>query len=93
MNTENIRELIVNNMALANYLANLKKLSLPKNITFGELQSAAFMGLVEAANRFIPEKGICFSTYAYFRISGAMNDYLRELGKPMISLNEYGVTV
>lgn len=88
MSTEDIRELIINNMALANYLAKLKKISLPKNITFSELQSAAFMGLVEAANRFVPEKGISFSTYAYFRISGAINDYLRELGKSMISLNE-----
>jgi RNA polymerase sigma factor (sigma-70 family) len=60
------------------------------------------MGLVEAASRFKPELGIAFSTFSYPRISGAINDYLRELGwgkksDPVASVsldipNEQGVT-
>ena len=67
-------------LPLANKLAYEKKRVLPDFIDFEELQSAAYMGLVEAANRFDPEKGVAFSTFAYPRIWGEINDYLRQLG-------------
>jgi RNA polymerase sigma factor (sigma-70 family) len=65
---------------MANKLASQKKKALPKCIAYDELQSAAYMGLVEAASRFKEELGLSFSTYAYIRINGAILDYLRELG-------------
>ena len=67
-------------LPLANKLAYQKKRTLPNFIDFEELQSAAYMGLVEAANRFDPDKGVAFSTFAYPRIWGEINDYLRQLG-------------
>jgi RNA polymerase sigma factor (sigma-70 family) len=67
-------------LPLANKLAYQKKRTLPDFIDFEELQSAAYMGLVEAANRFDPDKGVAFSTFAYPRIWGEINDYLRQLG-------------
>lgn len=72
--------LITQYMPLANKLANEKKKNLPKFISFEELQSAAYLGLVEAANRFDESLGNAFSTFAYWRIIGEMQDYLREIG-------------
>ena len=45
---------------------------------FDELLSAAYLGLVEAATNFDPTKGGEFERYAYFRIKGAVIDFLRE---------------
>ena len=41
---------------------------------------AAYLGLCHAAQRFDERKGMDFKTYAYFRIQGAMSDYLRNEG-------------
>jgi RNA polymerase sigma factor (sigma-70 family) len=72
------QELILNNLELARKIASKhkKKLSF---ISHDELKSAAYFGLVQAAIRFLPEKNIKFSTFAYNRILGAIKDYLREL--------------
>lgn len=46
-------------------------------LSYEELQSAAFLGLCEAACRFDSARGLSFETFAYLRIRGAMFDYLR----------------
>jgi len=84
---EKVRELVENHIGLANKLAAKKKKLMPSFVSFEELQSAAFLGLTEAANRFDADRGFCFTTYAYPRISGAINDYLRELGCMTVSLD------
>jgi RNA polymerase sigma factor (sigma-70 family) len=71
-------ELIIANLDLANKIASAKKKSLPKCISFDEVQSAAFMGLTMAANRYSPKVG-GFVPYAAFRIAGEIKDYLRTL--------------
>lgn len=80
---------------LANKLAYQKKRSLPAFVDVEELVSAAYLGLVEAANRFDPVKGIAFSTFAFPRISGAINDHLRSQwrasranAQPLVSLDQ-----
>ena len=77
MNTK--QKLVTGYMALANKLAYQKKKSLPNHIDIEDLKSAAYLGLTEAAHRYEPEFGISFSTYAYPRIFGAIQDFLREL--------------
>jgi RNA polymerase sigma factor (sigma-70 family) len=47
--------------------------------SYDEMESAAFMGLVEAAGKYIPEENDSFQGYAYPRIAGAIGDFLREL--------------
>lgn len=84
--TEQICELVEKHIGLANKLAANKKKLMPAYVSYDELQSAAFLGLTEAANRFDPDMGFCFTTYAYPRIWGAINDYLRELGVINVSL-------
>ncbi len=73
-------QLVEQYMPWANKLANRKKKTLPKFIDIEDLRSAAYLGLVEAANRFKPELGIEFTTFSYPRIWGAIHDYLREQG-------------
>lgn len=45
-----------------------------------ELEAWGRLGLVEAQRRFDPERGVRFSTFAYYRIRGAMIDGLRRSG-------------
>lgn len=74
---ENVQELVIQYLPLANKLACQKKKHLPKFVDLEDLKSAAYLGLVEAANRFDPKFGVKFSTFAYTRIFGAIYDYLR----------------
>src|SRR5271163_3268805 len=50
---------------------------LPSGVDAENLESAGILGLVEAANRFDPERGVKFETYVYMRIRGAVVDELR----------------
>lgn len=84
---DEIHTLTVNHMAFANKLAHERKRILPRCIDFEELQSAAYLGLVQAANRYRPELG-AFTTYAWYRVMGAIDDYLRSLGRFGQSLDQ-----
>jgi RNA polymerase sigma factor (sigma-70 family) len=71
--------LITENITFANILAAKKK-SRIRSVSYEELQSAAYLGLVEAANNYDPDYNfIAFKSFAFVRINGAMKDYLREL--------------
>jgi RNA polymerase sigma factor for flagellar operon FliA len=50
---------------------------LPAGIDLENLEAAGVLGLVEAANRFEPRRGVRFETFAYSRIRGAILDELR----------------
>ncbi len=54
--------------------------NLPPSIDKRELESAAELGLVEAASAFDPSRGVQFKTFSYYRIRGAVYDSLRKLG-------------
>ena len=73
-----INSLILDNMSLAEKIAKSKKKKL-SHISYDELKSAAYFGLVRAANNYIPEENDNFPAYAVWRIIGAVQDYLREL--------------
>jgi RNA polymerase sigma factor (sigma-70 family) len=64
-------------MPLASVMARKKSLSAPPHVSFEELQSAAYMGLVDAARRFDASKGFAFSSFARLRIEGEMKDHMR----------------
>lgn len=46
----------------------------------GDLEGSAFQGLLEARERFDPARGVQFSTFAYYRIRGAVIDHVRKAG-------------
>lgn len=73
-----INTLITENIYLASRIAKSKKRKF-YNIDLEELESAAYLGLVQAANFFDAQKNNCFAKYATVRIFGAIQDYLREL--------------
>src|SRR5947207_7660889 len=72
-------ELIIENLQLVKFLAQRFSSRLPVSVEVDDLISAGVMGLMDAADKFQPERGIKFSTYARQRISGAILDYLREM--------------
>ena len=51
----------------------------PAHVELNDLIGAGAFGLLDAIDRFSPEKGFQFSTYAQFRIRGAILDSLRTL--------------
>ena len=56
----------------------LKKL--PFSVDRDDVIGAAELGLVEAAQKFDPSRGVLFKTFAYYRIRGAIYDALRKSG-------------
>jgi RNA polymerase sigma factor for flagellar operon FliA len=50
------------------------------DVELDELAAYGMRGLVEAANRFDPQRGVAFTTFSYYRIRGAIFDGLRKLG-------------
>lgn len=70
-------QLIVENLTLVRHLVGKLVAELPPGVDLDNLESAGVLGLVEAAHRFDPERGVQFKTYAYTRIRGAVLDELR----------------
>lgn len=64
---------------LVKYLARNRAASLPVMIRVDELISAAWVGAIEAVDRYKPEKNVSLAAYAKWRISGSMGDYLRSI--------------
>jgi len=81
--------LVVDHLPMAKSIAYYKKCLLPYHIDINEINSAAYFGLVEAADRFDIKKGQ-FASYARYRIKGAILDYLRDLERCPILLDFSG---
>jgi RNA polymerase sigma factor for flagellar operon FliA len=73
-------ELIAANLSLVQAIAAKLKRSLGRTLDFEDLVAYGSKGLVEAADRFDPALGVSFSTFAYYRIRGAMLDGMRTMG-------------
>lgn len=54
--------------------------TLPFAVDLNDLVAYGEIGLVEAAERYDPLRGVAFTTFAHYRIKGAINDGLREMG-------------
>ena len=61
------------------------RVTLHKYVEFDEMVSYGMIGLMEAADRFDPSRGIAFTTFSYYRIRGAIFDGLRQMGVLMRS--------
>jgi RNA polymerase sigma factor (sigma-70 family) len=88
MTTEQRNQLVINYIPLANKIACQKNKITPKSITLDELKSAAYLGLLDAANKYKKIKNCSFATYAKFRIIGEIKDFLRKNKKNHLELNE-----
>ena len=79
-NTQNKRrEMVIEYAALVKLIADRLAARLPSNIEKEDLIESGIIGLIDAIDKYIPEKGVKFKSYAEIRIRGAMLDYLRSL--------------
>ncbi len=69
--------LMLEYFSLVKIVAKKMATRLPASVDYDDLVSAGLIGLMQALERFNPEKGFKFKTYAEFRIRGAMIDELR----------------
>lgn len=72
--------LIEQHRSYARALAVKTMQSLPVTVELNDLVAYGEVGLVEAAERFDPLRGVAFHTFAHYRIKGAIHDGLREMG-------------
>lgn len=82
------QRLVDDNAGLVRSIAAKLKESLPREIDFDDLVGYGMQGLLEAAERFDARHGTAFSTFAYYRVRGAMLDGLRGMG--FVPRHEYG---
>src|SRR5208283_5038387 len=61
------------------YIARRIHERLPRHVPFEDLVHAGVVGLIDALGKFDQSKHVQFSSYAKFRIRGAILDSLREL--------------
>ena len=59
------------------YVARRLASTLPRHVPLDDLKSAGQLGLLDAINKFDPDKGFKFETYALTRIRGSILDDLR----------------
>ena len=66
---------------------------LPANVELDDLMSAGVIGLIDAAEKYDPEKSCNFKSYAEIRIRGAMVDELRSLDWVPRSVRQKGSNI
>jgi RNA polymerase sigma factor for flagellar operon FliA len=72
-------QLIVHYSPLVKYVAGRVAVGLPQNVEHADLVSYGMFGLIDAIDKFDPERGFKFETYAISRIKGAILDELRSI--------------
>lgn len=75
-------EFIESNLPLVHKLANRFR---GRGVEYEELYSAGCVGLIKACDRFEPERGLCFSTYAVPVILGEIRRLFRDGGSVKMS--------
>ncbi|MDR2096502.1 MAG: RNA polymerase sigma factor WhiG [Treponema sp.] len=75
-----IREGFIKQYApLVKYVAGRVAIGMPHNVEFDDLVGFGVFGLLDAIDKFDPEKNVKFKTYAVTRIRGAIFDELRSI--------------
>lgn len=72
-------QLIVHFSPLVKYVAGRVAVGLPQNVDQADLVSYGLFGLIDAIDKFEPERGFKFETYAISRIKGNILDELRAI--------------
>lgn len=72
-------QLMASHLSLVHHIARGIHRRMGGSVELDELVSAGTLGLAEALDRFEPERGLAFSTFAVPRIHGAIIDELRRL--------------
>lgn len=72
-------QLLLDQLPQVHYIARRIRERLPQHVALEDLINAGVLGLIEALEKYDPAKNIQFSSYARFRIRGAILDSLREM--------------
>lgn len=80
MAASDVNRLVEQHLSLVQAIARKVKKTLNAAIEIDDLVGYGSKGLVEAAERFDARHGVAFTTFAYYRIRGAMYDGLRAMG-------------
>ncbi|HEX3905478.1 MAG TPA: sigma-70 family RNA polymerase sigma factor [Polyangia bacterium] len=80
MAASEVNQLVEKHLSLVQGIARKVKKTLNASIEVDDLIGYGSKGLVEAAERFDARHGVAFTTFAYYRIRGAMYDGLRAMG-------------
>lgn len=80
--------LILEYLPLVKHLARRLLTKLPPSVELNDLIGAGVLGLLDAVDKFNPDKNVRFKTYAEIRIRGAMLDSLRALDLASRGLRE-----
>jgi RNA polymerase sigma factor for flagellar operon FliA len=73
-------QLVEQHLSLVQAIARKLKKTLGTSIEYDDLVAYGAKGLVEAAERYDARPGVAFTTFAYYRVRGAMFDGLRTMG-------------
>lgn len=76
---ENRSQLIHEHLYLVDIIARRMVTQVPSFMNRDDIKSAGMLGLLDAANKFDPDKNILFKTFAEYRIRGAILDEMRKL--------------
>lgn len=72
-------QLILHYAPMVKFVASRIATNLPSSVDQGDLASYGMFGLIDAIEKFEPERGFKFETYATTRVKGAIYDELRSL--------------
>jgi len=73
------QRLLNENLQEVRYIARRIHDRLPSHVPFDDLVHAGILGLVDAVDKFRPDKNVQLNSYARFRIRGAILDSLRQM--------------
>jgi RNA polymerase sigma factor for flagellar operon FliA len=73
-------QLVEQHLHLVHSIAAKLRGKLGKTLEPGDLVAYGTQGLIEAAHKYDPKHGTAFSTFAYYRVRGAMFDGMRSMG-------------
>ncbi len=80
LNNKERNKIILEFLPKINYIVqNLKQENLPATVTEEDMINTGVLGLIDAIEKYDPEKGVKLSTYAEIRIRGQIIDSLRKL--------------
>ena len=74
-----VEDLVIAHQDYVRSLARGIAKKLPKQVEFEELGAMGQLGLTAAAKQYEPGRGVAFTTFAYYRIRGAIFDGLRQM--------------
>lgn len=72
-------KMIEAHLTLVDFLVDRMMTQVPAFVSRDDIRSAALMGLMDAANRFDPRRGVLFKTFAERRIRGSVFDEVRRM--------------